>query len=517
MYPRTRTLALKCAAGAALACVGFVWPFAAAQASLVIAAGATVNVSCSHGVCTATSGSAVLGAKRLQNLLASGNVKVVSGSEAGDIIVTGPLSWVSSNTLTLDSYHAITINKPVSVAGSGGLTLTTNDGGTGGAFSFGPKGNVNFWSLSSSLTINGNAYTLVNNIATLASGIASNSSGFYALAVSYDATSDGTYTASPIPTIFTGIFEGLGNTISNLTMNVHKNVNGDRFGFFTQINAPGLVENIGLLNVNIIGGSDTIIGGLAGYSSLGKLVGDYVTGSLTVGRIGAGGGLVGISQGEISNTYSLATVTGGTRSAVGGLVGYANQVIESSYATGHVSGVTGAQVGGLAGAVAGTNVTKCFATGATVGGDYSRVGGLIGWNEGAGGATGVVDGYATGTVSGGIKSNVGGLIGLNDSGAIVGASYSTGSIAGGTSAKIGGLIGQDLSSDDVSDSYWDTTTSGITNLSQGAGNVNHDPGITGLTTVQLRSGLPAGFSASIWGENSSINGGLPYLLANPPT
>ena len=42
------------------------------------------------------------------------------------------------------------------------------------------------------------------------------------------------------------------------------------------------------------------------------------------------------------------------------------------------------------------------------------------------------------------------------------------------------------------------------------------PGITGLTTAQLQSGLPAGFDPSIWAESPNINGGLPYLITNPP-
>jgi hypothetical protein len=82
---------------------------------------------------------------------------------------------------------------------------------------------------------------------------------------------------------------------------------------------------------------------------------------------------------------------------------------------------------------------------------------------------------------------------------------------------IGGLIGLDQSpSGSLSDTYWDTDTSGITNPDQGAGSPLNDPGITGLTTEQLQSGLPAGFDPSIWGENANINNGLPYLLANPP-
>jgi hypothetical protein len=47
-------------------------------------------------------------------------------------------------------------------------------------------------------------------------------------------------------------------------------------------------------------------------------------------------------------------------------------------------------------------------------------------------------------------------------------------------------------------------------------NKANNPGVTGLTTEQLQSGLPEGFDPSIWGESADINGGLPYLLANPP-
>jgi hypothetical protein len=61
------------------------------------------------------------------------------------------------------------------------------------------------------------------------------------------------------------------------------------------------------------------------------------------------------------------------------------------------------------------------------------------------------------------------------------------------------------------------TTSGITNPSQGAGNVSNQPHITGLTTAQFQAGLPTGFDPTTWGEDPSINGGLPYLLALPPS
>jgi hypothetical protein len=107
---------------------------------------------------------------------------------------------------------------------------------------------------------------------------------------------------------------------------------------------------------------------------------------------------------------------------------------------------------------------------------------------------------------------VGGLAGGN-SGTIT-YSYFGGQINYDSVFK-GGVVGTGTSEVYVGD-YWDTSTSGITNPAQGVGNSPNAPGITGSTTLQLQSGLPAGFSNTIWGESPSINGGLPYLLAIPP-
>jgi hypothetical protein len=95
-----------------------------------------------------------------------------------------------------DAYHSIAFNKSLSVAGSGALTLTTNDGGTDGEYAFFGKAHATFFDLNSSLVVNGTSYTLVSNIATLASDIANDPSGHYALANDYDASQDGTYSAS---------------------------------------------------------------------------------------------------------------------------------------------------------------------------------------------------------------------------------------------------------------------------------------------------------------------------------
>jgi hypothetical protein len=185
------------------------------------------------------------------------------------------------------------------------------------------------------------------------------------------------------------------------------------------------------------------------------------------------------------------------------LVGENGGSITGSFATGAVGTPSAFSAGGLVGENSGT-ISQSFAVGSVVGG--AAVGGLAGTNSGM-----ILNCYANGSATG--SGNVGGLVGSNSS--VISYSYSTGAPSGG--AYVGGLIGYDTSSvGDLTDTYWDTTTSGITNLGQGAGNSTFDPGITGLTTAQFQSGLPTGFDPSVWGESADINGGLPYLIANPP-
>jgi hypothetical protein len=227
---------------------------------------------------------------------------------------------------------------------------------------------------------------------------------------------------------------------------------------------------------------------------------------------------VGLNSSAISHCHATATVSGD--GDIGGLVGDNNgqkSSVTYSSATGAVSNgfVTGGAeyTGGLVGYNEGT-VGYSFATGIVTAGYNTRVGGLVGYSDGT-----IDNSYATGALPQSPESDsyMGGMVGYNDTKGTTATSYSTGSVApnpnGGYS---GGFVGFDHSKGGVVDSSWDTDTSGISNLSQGAGNIANDPGITGLTTVQFQSGLPAGFDPSIWGENAGINGGLPYLLANPP-
>ena len=249
----------------------------------------------------------------LEDALSKGNVEVSTGSDgyqAGDITVSDPVSW-SANNLTLDAYHSISVNAALSASGNAGLTLITNDGGSGGDLYFG-GGSVNFASNNESLIINGHGYTLVSTLSQLANDIAVNSdSGYYALSSNYDAAPF-SYASAPIDTTFYGTFEGLGHTIADLTISATSEVDVGLFG-----NSSGTIRDIGMIGESITGGQ-------------------FV------------GGLVGINGGTISHAYATGSVTG-VDDDVGGLAGLNGGAITDSFASDAVASLNGTNVGGLVG------------------------------------------------------------------------------------------------------------------------------------------------------------------------
>jgi hypothetical protein len=354
----------------------------------------------------------------------------------------------------------------------------TNDGGSG-TLSFGHKGNVTFQNLSSALTIDGAAYTLVDSVAMLASAIAAETAGNYALADSYDASGDRTYTKSPVKTPVQGTVQGLGNVISNITVIGFGPIGGLFKSVGTQDQPGGAVENLGLENAKVESTGGRFNGEAGGLinQSWGLVVGGHISGRI-ISKYAAGG-LVGLNEGIIDVSYASASVRGAHFGA-GGLVAANGQLgsITESYATGPV---IGPGAGGL--------VTSNY------------------WS--------VSNSYSLGEVTGkGTKAALGGLLGYLDEDGNVETCYSIGKVSSkGEGADIGGFIGVDDGlTDSASDCYWDTSTSG-TGSGTGEGNVS---GLTGLTTKQLQSKLPAGFDPSIWAQDKKINNGFPYLVANPP-
>lgn len=458
---------------------------------VTISTAVTQNMSFSNGIYSATGDSAVLNVSDLENALAAGNTEVTTGNgtagdEKGNLHIGAALTWASASKLTLDAYHTIFVARTISDTGSGALTLKTNDGSRGGVLGFGQGSGITIWSLSDKLTIDGKVYKLAADIHSLASDIVASPAGYYALANNYDASKDGTYTSAPIPE-FGGIFNGLGNTISNLQIYDKKQY--DNAGFFALLSGAK-VSDIILSNVSVstIKGGD--VGGLVADSENSLMSHVRVTGTVRLSSKSSSsptGGVAAVCENGIIDSSSAAVNIRAGGQSIGGLVGYNSCNITASFSAGTTNGNGGG------------------------GGVYPIVGGLIGLNGGT-----VENSYSTGKVVGSYKASIGGMIGYN-SGGLVKESYSIGVVSGLGAETLGGLIGYDGSnSGAVSNSYWDTTTSGVTNPSQGAGYPANDPGITGLTTQQFQSGLPAGFDPTIWAEDPKVNKGFPFVLHNPP-
>jgi len=489
-------------------------------------------MSCSNGVCAPTETDAVLNVDDLETLLASGNIKVTTtGSvvQAKDINVTTALTWNDGSTLALDAHHEIAIAATISVAGSGGMSLVS---GSGAQISY-EGGNIAFANLESSLTINKKTFLLVADIKTLSNDVASQPHGNFALANNYDASADGTYASDPVETPFDGIFEGLGNAISNLSIS---DGTDNEAGLFETISSGGILRDVGVVNASISSVPE-FAGVLVGLNK-GKIIRCYSSGTVNGGAEAYAGGLIGSNEGLVIQSSTSAVVSS---EWAGGLVGSNNGTIHAGYATGAVTGtdlaggLVAANEGGViyysqasgtillndtaegsAGGLAGIDfglIAQSFATGSVTGGSNVVAGGLAGEEVGT-----LEDSYATGDVGASNISSVGGLVGCvngceSSTGGEVLTSYSTGRVARSAGGFTGGFVGTDNTFGGITNSYWDTTTSG---RRKGTGNRGNEPGITGRTTTQLQSKLPYGFSKKVWAENPGINGGLPYLIANPP-
>jgi len=513
----------------------------AAGYNVTISTDPTSNETLSHGTYTATGPDAVLNVGDLKAALATGDLTVTTGTtgtEQGDLVVANNIKW-SANKLTLYAAHSIIVHAAIKASATAGLGLMVGYGGSGGDLIF-DTGVATFADTSETLTINVVPFTLVSTISSLSADISGNPSGNFALAKSI--TSTVTYGRPPIPTTFSGTFEGLGNKITNLTISdtVHENT-----GLFVTLGTTGIIRNLTLANMDVSNSTNTDVGGLVAVNQ--GLVSNVLVGGQVSDAGGDAAGIAAFNLGTVENSRSIATssITTTTTGVAGGLVAYngTGGTIVSSSASGTVSDTVGGTIGGLVGinSSSTSSITTSFATGDVTGIGYS--GGLVGNNIGSisvAYATGDVTGggssqhdvgglvghntgtiqntYARGNATGGASANVGGLIGYssNATAGSIALSYSTGVPAGSTGSSVGGLVGFDAGTDSFSNTYWNTTSSGITDLTQGAGNVASDPGITGLSGAQLRSGLPAGFDPAVWIETAGINNNFPYLIALSP-
>ena len=407
------------------------------------------------GSMSANTDDSVINVTMLQNLLATANVTISTGSggsQAGDITVAAPITW-SANTLTLDAYHSIVFSADATIGGVGGLALVTNHGGSGGVMSYALGASVTFTGTqgAQALSINGQSYTLiydVNGLQAINNGL----SGRYALANTIDASDtynwNGVKGFIPLGTDgntnilnggngFNGTFDGLGNTIDYL----RSTPGGANYaGLFGYIGGGGAVRDFGLVDASVMASYET--GAIAGWNK-GSISGVWASGQIH--GAGSTGGLVGRNDGSITRSFSTVGVNARDDNNAGGLVGFnaASGTISQSYSYGWVLG--------------------------------SRfVGGLVGQNQGS-----ISDSYSTGPASGTLgEPTVGGLVGLN-----------YGSVTNGA---------------------FDITTSGLSNAFGGGSSAGS---AIGLTTADFQNGAANGLSAAFGGGSGGL---YPYLKSFYP-
>ncbi len=300
----------------------------------------------------------------------------------GDILINAPLAWSSSSTLTLEAYNAINVNAPITISGAGGLVLDYNTSSPQNLlFAQGAGVNYGATNQGGTLAINGQPYTLIYSMGDVQG---TSLTGNYALATSLNAGGT-TYSdalvapgGGSLSTEFTGTFEGLGNTISNLTIDASGNNSAEDVGLFGNIGPRGVVRDLGLIGDAVRGSSlgGYGVGGLAGYTE-GTISNSYATGAvIAMASTSVGGGLVGVSgYSTISNAYATGAVTG--NADLGGLVGLSNgSTINNVYATGAVTG--NADLGGLVGVLNSGTISNAYATGMVTRGAIIA-GGLVGF------------------------------------------------------------------------------------------------------------------------------------------
>jgi len=411
----------------------------------------------------------------------------------GDIFVNADVTW-STNTLTLSAYRNIEINAVMTATGGATLALEYDQGGQGGDYFVGDvmdssnTGRVDLASQSNTFTTKrgsgGNiiAYTIITSLGDESSttgldlqGIRGNLSGNYVLGANINAGVTATWSGGFAPiggeaagTRFTGRFDGLGHTITGLTIN---RPSTDYVGLFGVIDDGAPLRNVGLVDAVITGNG--YVGGLLGRNNNSAISNVYVTGTVQ-GRDHVGG-LAGANdfEGTISNAYATADVTG-LEDLVGGLVGSNwESFIDNAYATGAVIGRN--DVGGLVGASkanstwAGSRITNAYATGSVEG--VNLIGGLVGYNR-----TGslIENAYATGDVEG--VNLIGGLVGYNRTGSLIENAYATGDVEGISEAGryVGGLVGANEANSIITLAY---ATGAVTNKGEYTGGllgINND-------------------------------------------
>jgi filamentous hemagglutinin family protein len=253
-------------------------------------------------------------------LESSAGTKVPSGS--GNVNIDDAVSWSTDTSLTLTAANDVNVNKTITATGStaaliikpntangtelasgtgsfilgAGVSITMSGAGESlsistPGYTLGTGAQIDLPNVlptsTTALTIGGTAYTVINSLGAAGSvtgtdlqGINNNLSGHYALGNNIDASATDTWNAGagfmPIGTSaapFTGTFEGLGHTISDLT--IDRPTTSD-VGLIGKSGKAAVIRDVGLIGGSVSGSG--YVGALVGQSG-GAVSNSYATGA----------------------------------------------------------------------------------------------------------------------------------------------------------------------------------------------------------------------------------------------
>ena len=366
--------------------------------------------------------------------------------------------------------------------------------------------------------------------------------------------------AGSSPSRFTGVFDGQGYEISNLTV-----TGGNRdmpIGLFSYADSA-TIKNVGLKNIDIQATAyeSISIGGISGSVADSDIENCYSMGSIATYGDSYVGGIVGIAYNEntVTDCYNTAdiiiedTLMRDIFPYAGGIVGYLNLgwsglvsrvIVNNCYNTGDIT-ATGynSTVGGIVSYLCNSsdviqcynsgNITAVSPTGILVdevnGGaslsalppKFARAGGISGIVAGSeirdcyniGSVTAVAADYA---IAGGIAAIV------MSNGALY-KTYNSGDVSATAewSCTVGGISGENNEEADISHSYWSIDSQQSENgvpvdEKRGQGYSNDNVGTTTpLTTVQMQQQSSfVGFDFdNVWTFIDGVNNNMPVLRA----
>lgn len=288
-------------------------------------------------------------ATKIMDALAKANISIISDSFGlGNINVNDAIFWSSDNALHLVARTNINVNAPITATGAQAALYIEPKNGKLNIYS-----PITLSGENTRLYINNKEYVVIKSIEEL-QNINNNLSGNYALGTNIDASStklwDNGAGFKPIGIEekkggleFTGIFNGLGHIISDLTINRPQ----DEFvGLFGHTRMAS-ITNVGLENVDIVGLGR--VGSIMGQSYCSEIYNSYSTGHVTghlyvggfIGRLFGGNMMDPIGTPYITNCfttcdikklYSDSDYLGGFVALVDGWESY----VRKSYSAGNV-------------------------------------------------------------------------------------------------------------------------------------------------------------------------------------